>query len=75
MHEHLVVDGQGVPTLAKCPWMGKVQYLDRIGKVLTCPPKPIGKFTFNCFTSLKEKQLENLVKGSFEKTIVHSMNL
>jgi hypothetical protein len=26
MHEHLVVDGQGVPTLAKCPWMGKVQH-------------------------------------------------
>lgn len=27
MHEHLVVDGQVVPTLAKCAsWMGKVQH-------------------------------------------------
>jgi hypothetical protein len=42
--------------------------LDRTGKVLECPPpKPIGKFTFSCFTNLKEKQLEKLVKGSLEK--------
>jgi hypothetical protein len=46
-----------------------------LAKVLTCPPKPIGKFTFSCFINLKEKQLEKLVKGSLEKRIVHSMNL
>jgi len=34
--------------------------LDNNGKVLTFPPTPIGKLTFDCLSNMKEKQLEKL---------------
>jgi hypothetical protein len=45
----------------------RCKILDGFGNVLTCLPKSIGKFDFNCLANLKEKQFEKLAKGSFQK--------